>query len=220
MPYKETIKKSVSQHGRHKRQSGGHGQFGDIHIDIAPQPRGAGFEYTDTIVGGVVPKQYIPAVGEGVEDFLKQGPLGFPIVDIKVTLTDGSYHNVDSSDQAFKTAARIAMSEGMPKCDPVLLEPIFAVEIAVPSEYTSKAQRIINTGAGRILGYTGKEGWKGWDAVAAYLPQAEMGDLIVELRSLTMGVGTFSWKFDHLQELNGREASKVVEERKAALAAQ
>jgi len=220
VPYKETIKKAVSQHGRHKRQSGGHGQFGDIHIDIAPKPRGAGFEYTDTIVGGVVPKQYIPAVGEGVEDFLKQGPLGFPIVDIKVTLTDGSYHNVDSSDQAFKTAARIAMSEGMPKCDPVLLEPILAVEIEVPSEYTSKAQRILSTRRGQILGYTGKEGWKGWDTVSAYLPQAEMGDLIVELRSLTMGVGTFSWKFDHLQEMTGREATKVVEERRAALAAQ
>jgi elongation factor G len=220
VPYKETIKKSVSQHGRHKRQSGGHGQFGDIHIDIAPQPRGAGFVYADTIVGGVVPKQYIPAVGEGVEECLKQGPLGFPIVDIKVTLTDGTYHNVDSSDQAFKTAARIAMTEGMPKCDPVVLEPILAVEISVPSEFTSKAQRIISTRRGQILGYQGKDGWKGWDTVSAYLPQAEMSDLIIELRSLTMGVGTFSWKFDHLQEMSGREAAKVVEDRKAALAAQ
>jgi len=220
VPYKETIKKTVSQHGRHKRQSGGHGQFGDIHVDIAPQSRGAGFEYASSVVGGAVPRQYIPAVGEGVEEYLKQGPLGFPVVDIKVTLTDGSYHAVDSSDQAFKTAARIAMTEGMPKCDPVLLEPILAVEIAVPSEYTSKAQRIISTRRGQILGYTAKDGWKGWDAVSAYLPQAEMGDLIVELRSLTMGVGTFSWKFDHLQEMTGREAAKVVEERKAMLAAQ
>ncbi len=220
MPYKETIRKSVSQHGRHKRQSGGHGQFGDIHIDIEPQLRGAGFVYADKIVGGVVPRQYIPAVGEGVEEFLKQGPLGFPVVDVKVTLTDGSYHSVDSSDQAFKTAARIAMVEGMPKCDPVLLEPILAVEIAVPNDYTSKAQRIISSRRGQILGYTAKEGWKGWDTVSAYLPQAEMGDLIVELRSLTMGVGTFSWKFDHLQEMVGREASKVIEERKSMLAVQ
>ena len=220
VPYKETIRKSVSQHGRHKRQSGGHGQFGDIHIDIEPQLRGAGFVYADKIVGGVVPRQYIPAVGEGVEEFLKQGPLGFPVVDVKVTLTDGSYHSVDSSDQAFKTAARIAMVEGMPKCDPVLLEPILAVEIAVPNDYTSKAQRIISSRRGQILGYTAKEGWKGWDTVSAYLPQAEMGDLIVELRSLTMGVGTFSWKFDHLQEMVGREASKVIEERKSMLAVQ
>ncbi len=220
VPYKETIRKSVSQHGRHKRQSGGHGQFGDIHVDIEPQPRGAGFVFADTIVGGVVPKQYIPAVGEGVEEYLKQGPLGFPVVDVKVTLTDGTYHTVDSSDMAFKTAARIAMTEGMPKCEPVLLEPILSVEIAVPNEFTSKAQRIISSRRGQILGYTAKDGWKGWDTVSAYLPQAEMGDLIVELRSLTMGVGTFSWKFDHLQEMTGREASKVVEERKASLAAQ
>lgn len=220
VPYRETIRKPVTQHGRHKRQSGGHGQFGDVHIEIEPQPRGAGFQFHDRIVGGVVPKQYIPAVEEGVIDYLKQGPLGFNVVDLKVTLTDGTYHTVDSSDQAFKTAARIAMSEGMPKCDPVLLEPILAVEIAVPNDYTSKAQRIISSRRGQILGYGAKEGWKGWDTVSAYLPQSEMGDLIVELRSLTMGVGTFSWKFDHLQEMLGREAAKVVEERKSALAAQ
>ena len=220
VPYKETIRKAASQHGRHKRQSGGHGQFGDIFIDIEPQPRGAGFEFADKIVGGVVPRQYIPSVGEGVEEFLRQGPLGFPVVDIKVTLTSGSYHSVDSSDMAFKTAARIAMSEGMPKCEPVLLEPILAVEIAVPNEYTSKAQRIISGRRGQILGYEAKDGWKGWDAVAAYLPQSEMSDLIVELRSLTMGVGTFSWRFDHLQEITGRGADKVVEDRRTSLAAQ
>ena len=220
VPYKETIRKPVSEHGRHKRQSGGHGQFGDIYIDIAPLPRGSGFQFADSVVGGVVPRQYIPSVAEGVEDYLKQGPLGFRVVDIKVTLTSGSYHTVDSSDMAFKTAARIAMTDGMPKCDPVLLEPILAIEIAVPSEYTSKAQRIISGRRGQILGYEAKDGWKGWDVVSAYLPQAEMGDLIVELRSLTMGVGTFSWQFDHLQEIAGRTAEKVVEERKSALAAQ
>ncbi len=142
------------------------------------------------------------------------------MVDVKVTLTSGSYHTVDSSDMAFKTAARIAMTDGMPKCDPVLLEPILAVEIAVPSEYTSKAQRIISGRRGQILGYEAKDGWRGWDAVSAYLPQAEMGDLIIELRSLTMGTGTFSWRFDHLQEVAGRTAEKVVEDRKTALAAQ
>ena len=220
IPYKETIRKSVSEHGRHKRQSGGHGQFGDIYVDIAPQPRGSGFEFTETIVGGVVPRQYIPSVAEGVEEYLKRGPLGFPVVDVKVTLTSGSYHAVDSSDMAFKTAARIAMTDGMPKCEPVLLEPILSVEIAVPAEYTSKAQRIISGRRGQILGYEAKDGWLGWEVVAAYLPQAEMGDLIVELRSLTMGVGTFSWQFDHLQDIVGRGADRVVEERKAALAAQ
>jgi len=217
VPYKETIKKPASVHGRHKKQSGGHGQFGDVHIDIAPAGRGEGFSFIDKIVGGVIPRQYIPAVEEGVRDFLVQGALGFPVVDLSVTLTAGSFHAVDSSDMAFKTAARIAMSEGLPKCEPVLLEPILKVEISVPADFTSKAQRIISGRRGQILGYDAKPGWPGWDAVAAFLPQAEMGDLIVELRSLTMGVGTFSWKFDHLQEITGRTADKVVEERKAAL---
>lgn len=218
VPYKETIKKAVSVHGRHKKQSGGHGQFGDVHIDIRPQPRGVGFAFEDKIIGGVIPKQYIPAVEEGVVDFLRQGPLGFPVVDVAVALTQGSFHAVDSSDMAFKTAARLAMAEGLPQCEPTLLEPILHVEVSVPSDFTSKAQRIISGRRGQILGYDAKEGWSGWDAVSAYLPQAEMGDLIVELRSLTMGVGTFSWKFDHLQELSGRSADKVVEDRKAALA--
>lgn len=218
VPYKETIRKAVSVHGRHKKQSGGHGQFGDVHVDIRPQPRGAGFVFEDKIVGGSVPRQYIPAVEDGVVDFLRQGALGFPVVDIAVTLTDGSYHAVDSSDMAFKTAARIAMAEGMPQCDPVLLEPILAVEISVPSDFTSKAQRIITGRRGQILGFDAKENWAGWDQVSAYLPQADMGDLIVELRSLTMGVGTFGWRFDHLQELSGRAATQVVDARKEALA--
>lgn len=217
VPYKETIRKATSVHGRHKKQSGGHGQFGDVHIDIAPLPRGEGFRFVDKIVGGVVPRQYIPSVEMGVTEFLRQGPFGFPVVDVQVTLTSGSYHAVDSSDMAFKTAARIAMSEGMPQCDPVLLEPILAVEISVPSDCTAKAQRIVSGRRGQILGYDSKEGWPGWDTVSANLPQAEMDDLIVELRSLTMGVGTFSWRFDHLQELSGKPAEKVVEARKAAL---
>lgn len=218
VPYRETIRKTVEQHGRHKKQSGGHGQFGDVHLEIKPLPRGSGFAFEDRIVGGVVPRNYIPAVEEGVSEWMSHGSLGFPVVDIAVALTNGSYHSVDSSDMAFKTAARIAMTEGMPKCDPVLLEPIVSVEVAVPNEYTSKAQRVISGRRGQILGYDAKDGWKGWDLVNAYIPQSEMHDLIIELRSLTMGVGTFSWKFDHLQELSGRLADKVIEERKAALA--
>jgi len=220
VPYKETIRKPVSEHGRHKRQSGGHGQFGDVYLDIAPLPRGSGFKFSDKIVGGVVPKQYIPSVEEGVIEYLKRGPLGFPVVDVGVVLTSGSYHTVDSSDMAFKQAARIAMSEGMPKCDPVLLEPVLAVEIAVPADYTSKAQLIISSRRGRILGTDVKEGWKGWDQVSAHLPQAEMSNLIVDLRSLTMGVGTFSWSFDHYQEMQGRAADKVIEQHRATMAAQ
>jgi elongation factor G len=217
VPYKETIRKAAKVHGRHKRQSGGHGQFGDVHVDIQPLPRGSGFVYKDTITGGVVPKQYIPAVGEGVADYLRQGPLGFQVVDLQVTLTDGSYHAVDSSDMAFKTAGRIAMAEGLPQCEPVLLEPILHVEVAVPNEFTSRAQRLLSSRRGQILGFDQKNGWKGWDMVAAYLPRSEMHDMIIELRSLTMGIGTFAWKFDHLQELLGKPADQVAKARKEQL---
>ncbi|HYN37823.1 MAG TPA: elongation factor G, partial [Rhodospirillales bacterium] len=158
VPYKETIRGSVSQHARHKKQSGGHGEFGDVHIDIKPLPRGTGFVFTDTITGGVVPKQYIPAVEAGVREYLTRGPLGFPVVDVAVTLTDGQYHTVDSSDMAFRKAAQLGMREGMPKCAPVLLEPIFTVRIAVPADFTSKAQRLVSGRRGQILGFGPKEG--------------------------------------------------------------
>ena len=217
-PYQETIRRGVKQHGRHKRQTGGHGQFGDVHIEIGPRPRGAGFAYHDKIVGGSIPRQYIPAVEEGVVDYLKRGPLGFPVVDIEVTLYDGSYHNVDSSDMAFKTAARIAMSEGMAKCEPVLLEPICHVTISAPNEHTSKVQRLITGRRGQLLGFDARPGWTGWDDVSGHVPQSELHDLIIELRSLTLGVGSFTARFDHLAELTGRLADKVVEDRKAQAA--
>ncbi|MFM7876732.1 MAG: elongation factor G, partial [Microcystis panniformis] len=129
VPYKETIKTSTKSHGRYKHQTGGHGAFGDVYLDIKPLPRGEGFQFHESIVGGVVPKQYIPGVETGVREYLGHGPLGFPVVDIDVTLTDGSYHSVDSSEQAFKQAARLAMTEGLPKCHPVLLEPILSVTV-------------------------------------------------------------------------------------------
>jgi elongation factor G len=129
VPYKETIKGATTVRGRHKKQSGGHGQFGDVVLEIRPVPRGSGFRFTDSITGGVVPKNYISAVEEGVTEYLARGPLGFPIVDISVKLTDGSYHAVDSSDMAFRTAAQIGMREGMAECKPVLLEPVRKVEM-------------------------------------------------------------------------------------------
>ncbi|MEQ8193309.1 MAG: elongation factor G [Rhodospirillales bacterium] len=208
--YKETIRKPVSQHGRHKKQSGGHGQFGDVHLDIKPLPRGTGFNFNDSISGGVVPKQYIPAVESGVKDYMAHGPLGFPVVDIAVTLTDGQYHTVDSSEMAFKQAAQLAMREGMPKCNPILLEPIYQARISVPSEFTSKVQRLVSARRGQILGFDAKAGWKGWDEVMVQLPQSEMHDLIIDLRSQTLGVGTYDWSFDHLQEFSGKDADKIV----------
>ncbi len=217
--YKETIRKGVQQHARFKRQTGGHGQFGDVHVEIRPLPRSGGFEFVDKIVGGSIPRNYIPAVEKGIKDYMSAGPLGFPVVDIQVTLFDGQYHNVDSSDQAFQTAGRMAMSEGMPKCDPVLLEPICEVTISVPQDFTNKIHGLVSGRRGQILGFEARERWSGWDQLKCYLPQAELHDLVVELRSLTVGVGSFDWKYDHLQELTGKLAEKVIADRKEAAAA-
>jgi elongation factor G len=213
IPYKETIRKSTEVRGRHKKQSGGHGQFGDVVVTIKPRPRGAGFEFSDEITGGVVPKNYIPSVEIGVRDYLHSGPLGFPVVDVGVCLIDGSYHSVDSSDMAFRQAGRIAMTEGMPQCSPVLLEPIMAVEVAVPSEATAKVNSIVSSRRGQILGFDSRQGWTGWDVVEAHIPEAEIQNLIVELRSATAGVGTFHAKFDHLAELTGKAAEHVLASR-------
>ncbi|MEA5566385.1 elongation factor G [Anabaena sp. UHCC 0399] len=211
VPYKETIRKPVnSVHGRYKHQSGGHGQFGDVFLDIKPLPRGEGFNFQETIVGGVVPKQYIPGVEMGVREFLTHGPLGFPIVDVAVTLTNGSYHNVDSSEQAFKQAARLAMQTGVPQAQPTLLEPILRLQVTTPSEFTSKVLQLLSGRRGQILGYEGRNDWQGWDNISAYLPQAEMQDFIVELRSLTLGVGSFHWEYDHLQEVPEKLAERVL----------
>lgn len=210
VPYKETIRKSTTAHGRYKHQSGGHGAFGDVYLDIKPLPRGEGFKFHQTIVGGVVPKQYIPGVEMGVKEFLHNGPLGFPIVDIDVTLTDGSYHSVDSSEQAFKQAARIAMTEGVAKCNPILLEPILQTTISVPQEFTSKVLQLVSTRRGQILGYEAIADWKNWDQITAYLPQAEMQNFIIELRSLSLGVGFFTWEYDHLEQVPDKLTQNIV----------
>ncbi|MBC8241733.1 MAG: elongation factor G [Alphaproteobacteria bacterium] len=210
VPYMEAIRKSVEQHGRHKKQSGGHGQFGDVHLEIKPLPRGSGFEFVDKIVGGSVPRQYISAVEAGVKEYLSKGPLGFPVVDVSVKLFDGQYHAVDSSEIAFKTAARIAMNDGMKLCSPVLLEPILQVEITAPSEHTPKINAIVSSRRGQILGFDTRLGWTGWDVVSAHMPQSELHDLIIELRSATQGTGSYTASFDRLQELTGRLADDVV----------
>jgi elongation factor G len=210
IPYRETIRRTTHVHGRYKHQTGGHGQFGDVFLDIQPLDRGAGFQFNEKIVGGVVPKQYIPGVETGVREYLGHGPLGFPVVDVAVTLTNGSYHNVDSSEQAFKQAARMAMQAGMPQCQPVLLEPIVRITLAVPIDFTAKALRLVSGRRGQILGYDAKPDWAGWDEVVALLPQADMHDLIVELRSLTLGVGSFEWVYDHLQEVPEKQTERVL----------
>jgi len=214
--YRETIRKPITQRGRHKKQSGGHGQFGDVVLEIKPLPRGSGFKFEDRITGGVVPRNYIPAVEEGVVDALKHGPLGFPVVDLSVALIDGSYHTVDSSDQAFRTAGRIGIVEGLPQCQPVLLEPIHHVEIVCPTEATAKMNAILSGRRGQILGFDTREGWDGWDTVRAQMAEAEIGDLIIEVRSATAGVGSFVFKFDHMAELTGRTADQIIAARRAA----
>jgi elongation factor G len=198
--YKETIRKPVHEHGRLKRQTGGHGQFADVKIDIAPRARGEGFQFVDKVVGGAVPRNFIPAVGEAAEEATRKGPFGYPVVDVSVTLVDGGFHSVDSSDMAFKTATQIAMKEGLAKADPVLLEPVDHVTISVPNDYTARAQRLLTGRRGQILGYSERSDWPGWDDVEALVPEAEMHDLIIELRSQTMGLGTYRRQFDHLAE--------------------
>jgi len=214
--YRETIRKPIQQRGRHKKQSGGHGQFGDVVLDIKPLPRNSGFTFEDKITGGVVPRNYIPSVEEGILDALKHGPLGFPVVDVAVALIDGSYHAVDSSDMAFRIAGRIGITEALPQCQPVLLEPIHMVEIACPSEASTKINAILSGRRGQILGFDTREGWDGWDMVRAMMPESEIGDLIIEVRSATAGVGSFTFKFDHMAELTGKPADQIVAAKRAA----
>ncbi|MCI2399608.1 elongation factor G [Aliiroseovarius subalbicans] len=199
--YRETIRKPAEKRVRHKKQSGGHGEFGEVEIKIAPVARGAGNAFNETIHGGAVPRQYLSAVEHGVTDALEKGPLGYPVVDVSATLTDGKHHSVDSSEMAFRKAAGQAMREALADAKPVKLEPINAVSIAVPDQFIAGVQKIVMGRRGQILGIEARDGWTGWEQVQCQIPAAEMGDLIMELRSATMGVGSFTSEFDHLQDV-------------------
>jgi elongation factor G len=212
--YRETIRDGVTVHGRHKKQSGGHGQFGDVIVEVAPRERGEGFAFFERVHGGSVPRQYFSSVEAGARDALTRGPLGFPVVDVAVTLIDGSYHTVDSSDMAFRAAAKAALAEALPKARPVLLEPVLAVTVYVPSDALARASALVSARRGQILGFEARKGWEGWEALRALIPEAEIGDLIVELRSATSGVGAFETTFDHLAELSGRTAEMVIAARR------
>ena len=208
--YRETIRHPVQQAARLKRQTGGHGQFADVTLELAPRPRGAGFAFVDRIVGGTVPRLYIPSVGAAAEDAARKGAFGYQVVDIEVALVDGGFHAVDSSDMAFRTATRMAMQDALPKADPMLLEPVHAVSISVPNIYTSTAQRLVGGRRGQILGYGERPGWMGWDDVEALIPHAELHDFIAELRSQTMGLGVFRHRFDHLAEAPPKLVQEVL----------
>lgn len=208
--YRETIRDKVNVRARHRKQSGGHGQYGDVVIDVEPVGRGEGFRFAETVHGGAVPRQYFGSVEAGCADSLARGPLGFRVVDVAVTLLDGSYHTVDSSDMAFRAAAKLAMQDALAKARPVLLEPILSVNIAIPTDAMSKASAIVAARRGQILGFDARDGWEGWDVLRALIPESEMGDLIVELRSATAGVGSFTAEFDHLAEIVGKPADAIV----------
>jgi elongation factor G len=216
--YRETIRGSSTQRGKHKKQSGGHGQFGDVVMEIKPGPRGSGMKFEQKIHGGVVPRQYFGAVEDGVRDGLMRGPLGFPVVDVEATLLDGSYHTVDSSEIAFRTAGRLAIQQALPECKPVLLEPVHIVTIHTPSDQMARITALIPMRRGQILGFDPRENWFGWDSIRAYIPEDELHDLIIEIRSATQGLGELEFAFDHMAEVTGKVAERVVDARQGVSA--
>jgi len=217
--YRESIRKPVTMRGRHKKQSGGHGQYGDCVIEIRPLPRGEGFAFEDRITGGAIPRQYIPAVEAGVRDAMERGPLGFVVVDVAVTLNDGSFHAVDSSDLAFRLAGRLAMSEALAQAAPYLLEPVARVTVDAPPGTGSKAGSVLSARRGQILGLAPHPERERWERVEAQVPESGLNGLDAELRSLSQGLASFAAEFDHLAELAGRHAEEVVSAQAARSAA-
>ena len=208
VPYRETIRKTAEAQGKHKKQTGGHGQYGDVHVRYTPLERGAGFVFEDNIVGGAIPKGFIPAVEKGLREALVKGPLAsFPVVDFKATLFFGSYHDVDSSEMAFKLAARLSFKKGILEANPVLLEPIMNVEVTVPEEYLGDVMGDFNGRRGRILGIDSKGHQQ---VVKAQCPLAEMFRYAIILRSMTSGRGTFTMEYDHYEEVPAEISKKVI----------
>jgi elongation factor G len=204
IPYLETITGGTEVHSRYKHQTGGHGQFGDVWLRFEPRERGAGVTFEDKIVGGVVPRQFIPAVEKGVREALAHGPNGNPVTDMHVTLFDGQYHDVDSSEQSFKTAASMGVREALPKCNPVVLEPVAHVRATVPASYTSVVIQQLTGKRGQILGMNPDER-AGFDIVEAYVPAVELSRYITELRTATQGLGTYSWRHERYDPVPGNK---------------
>jgi elongation factor G len=207
--YRETITRPAKAQGRFVRQSGGRGQFGDVHLEVEPLEKGKGFEFENKIVGGVIPKEYIPAVEQGVKEALSTGVVaGYPVVDIKVILVDGSYHEVDSSEMAFKIAGSIGFKEAMQKGAPVLLEPVMRVEVVTPEEFTGDVMGNLSSRRGSIEGITPRVG--GVAAIAALVPLSEMFGYATDLRSATQGRATFTMEFDHYAQVSQTLREKIV----------
>ena len=211
VPYRETIRGTAKVEGKHKKQSGGRGQYGHVWLELSPLPLGEGFAFEDNIFGGAVPKQYIPAVEKGIRETMIEGVLaGYPVVDVKVSLFDGSYHDVDSSEMAFKIAASMAFKKGFMEARPIILEPIMSVEVTVPDEYMGDVMGNLNKKRGKILGMDPGDGTQ---VVKALVPMSEMFRFAIELRAMTQGWGTFVSTFDHYEELPAQLAEKVIAEK-------
>src|SRR5690606_16300983 len=216
VPYRETIRATVKVEGKHKKQTGGRGQYGHVWLELSPLPPGGGFEFEDKIFGGAVPKQYIPAVEKGARETMEEGVLaGYPVVDVKVTLFDGSYHSVDSSEMAFKIATSIAFKKGFMEAQPVLLEPIMLLEVVVPERYMGDVIGDLNKKRGRILGMDPDNGNQ---VIRAHVPLAELTRYAVDLRSITQGRGRFRMQMDHYEEVPEHIAQVIIAAANAARA--
>lgn len=208
--YRETISKPSNVHYRHRKQTGGAGQFADVHLIVRPNERGEGFSFAETVKGGAVPRNFIPAVEAGAREAMEKGPLGFPVIDVDVTLTDGQYHSVDSSEYAFRTAGKMGVRQALSEASTVLMQPIIRVEIHIPSVYSGNLVPIISSLKGQVLGFDRDETAKGWDIFRALVPGSAFDELARSLRSSTQGIGYFSRSFDHFEELYGKEADAVI----------
>jgi elongation factor G len=212
VPYRETIKGKARVQGKHKKQSGGRGQFGDCWIEIEPLPRGGGYEFVDKIVGGVIPQQYRPAVDKGIQEAMEKGVIaGYPFVDVRVYLVDGSYHSVDSSEMAFKVAGSLAFKKAVKEANPVLLEPITEVTIQVPKEHVGDVMGDLNSRRGKVLGMDSTDKY---EVISAHVPQKEIMLYAPDLTSMTGGRGTFQVRFSHYEEVPGHLAEKIITETK------
>jgi elongation factor G len=211
--YRETISKSQETAYRHKKQTGGAGQFADVKLVVAPGERGSGFAFDEVVKGGAVPRNYIPAVEAGARDAMERGPLGFPVVDVAVTLTDGQAHSVDSSDMAFRIAGRQGTREALKAAGPVLLQPVFRIAMHAPAQFTGALGPIVASHSGQVLGFDADPDAKGWERYEALVPGGALGGLANDVRAATQGVGWFEQAFDHYEEMHGKAADRIVQER-------
>ncbi|MBB3395718.1 MULTISPECIES: elongation factor G [unclassified Rhizobium] len=208
--YRETISKPSDVRYRHRKQTGGAGQFADVQLSVRPNERGQGFTFGESVKGGTVPRNYIPAVEAGAREAMEKGPLGFQVIDVDVTLTDGQYHSVDSSDFAFRAAGKMGVKQALSQASAVLMQPVIRVDIHIPSVYSGGMVTLVSSLKGQVLGFDRDENAKGWDIFRALVPGGVLEELARSLKSATQGIGHFSKTFDHFEELYGKEADTII----------